>query len=136
MISKRIFSNSLAFQQIVLNVPNIVLPILKYFDRIGLRHLLVDSPEVKLFELQFLGILGIWIGKRLRILLLPEHENCGISETVWIKTVADGLVLPTLTVAERRLGSGHDDLLRLRRRLARFRDILTIDETVDDQRLL
>ena len=133
MVPKCISSNSLAFQQIILDIPIVVFAILKYFFRIRQLHLLVHRTKVKLFKLQFFGVLGIWICENLRILLLLKHKYCSNSETVWIESVADGLVFPTLIAAQRWLGSDHDDLFRLRRGLGRFCDIISIDKSVNDQ---
>ena len=62
-----------------------------------------------------------------------EHKNCSNSETVWIESVADGLVLTTLIAAQMRLGSGQDDLFRLRRGLGMLFDIISIDKSVNDK---
>lgn len=133
MVPKCISSNSLAFQQIILDIPIVVFAILKYFFRIRQLHLLIDRTKVKLFKLQFFGVLGIWICENLRILLLLEQKYCSNSEMVWIKSVADGLVLSTLIAAQRWLGSGQDDLFRLRRGLYMLFDIISIDKSVNDQ---
>lgn len=133
MVPKCISSNSLAFQGIILDVPIVVFAILEYFFCIRQLHLLVDRTKVKLLKLQFFGVLSIWICENLRILLLLEHKYCSNSETVWIEPVADGLVLPTLIAAQMRLGSGQDDLFRLRRGLCMLFDIISIDKSVNDQ---